>query len=190
MGEIIANSRKDLAKKEADRQAKVADIETAAMLEFAQLESATMKLKREVQCKLDLEVGKLEAEAEAYEIQKRALARMEALEKIAEGKKAIAEAEGEAIDAFKLRRNQEAELSRLDILEKLAGNRSIKIASSQENNSGLAPDNSLVAQVAQQGLEAVRMKLAECTAKSAVALDMGKALQGGLIRPVPPQQKM
>jgi regulator of protease activity HflC (stomatin/prohibitin superfamily) len=188
--EVIANSNKELQLAQSQRKAALADLETGAMVEFAQLEADTMKLKREVQCKLDLEVGKLQAEADAYEIQKRALARMEAVEKVAEGKKAIAEAEGDAIEAFKLRRHQEAELARLDIVEKLANNRNIQIASSQENNTGLAPDNSLVAQVAQQGLEAVRMKLAEMTAASAAKLDMGKSLQGGLVRPVPQQQKM
>jgi len=146
--------------------------------------------ERENKARVGAEVGKLEAEAEAYEAQKKAAARMEASQKIAVGKKAVAEAEGEAVQSFQARRQQEQEMARLEILSKLTSNKNIHIATSLENNMGLAPDNSLVSQVAQQGIEAFRMKLAEMTANSVTSLGMGKKMAGGLVRPVPQQMTM
>jgi len=105
------------------------------------------------------------------------------------GKKALAEAEGAAASAFAPRRAQEQELERLKILDKLAHNSNIKIVTSLENNSGLAPDNSLVAQVVQQSMEAFRMKMAEMTSNSVTKLDMSTVVSGGLVRPMPPEQQ-
>merc|ERR1712117_339705 len=134
------------------------------------------------------EEGKLEAAAFAYERQKRSQANSEAVSKISLGKKALAEAEGASASAFAARRAQERELARLKILETLAHNSNVKIVTSLENNSGLAPDNSLVAQVVQQGMEAFRMKMAEMTSNSVGKLDMGTVVAGGLVRPMPPVQ--
>lgn len=187
---LAANGEKEIALKRIQGKEAVEDVQTTSMLESAQLEAETTKIRREVQCKMDFDVGKLEAEAQFYENQRRSKSKMEASEKIAEGTKCIAEAEGNAVSAFAARRAQEQELARLSILGKIADNKNIKIASTVENSTGLAPDNSLVTQVAQQGLEAVRMKLANMTGENASKLDMNKVFAGGLVRPVPPQQTM
>jgi len=91
--------------------------------------------------------------------------------------KTLAEAEGEAASAFQARRQQEAEMSRLNILEKLAHNEHIRIATSQENTMSLNPENQLVTQVAHQGLEAIRMKLAQVTANSVAKLETAPRAQ-------------
>jgi len=185
--EVIASTEKDIGVLEAQRLAEVADLQATAELEVARIKAEVLQMDRQNKAQVEAEVGKLEAEAEAYEAQKKAHGRKEASTKIAIGKKAIAMEEGAAAEAFSARRQQEQEMARLDILEKLANNKNIQIATSLENNMGLAPDNSLVSQVAQQGLEAFRMKLAEMTASSVGKLDMGKKLAGGLVRPVPQQ---
>jgi len=188
--EVLASTEKDIGVLDAQRLAEVADLEATADLEVAKTNATILTKERENKARVGAEVGKLEAEAEAYEAQKKAAARMEASQKIAVGKKAVAEAEGEASTAFAARRQQEQEMARLDILDKLAQNKDIMIATSLENNMGLAPDNSLVSQVAQQGIEAFRMKLADMTATSVSNLGMGKKLAGGLVRPVPQQMTM
>lgn len=194
--EVTANTDKDMGILDAERAAQVADLKVQNDLEVAKIKAQILSLEREHQAKLACEVGKLESEAEAYEQQKKAQARMEASQKIAEGKKEVAKAEGEATTAFAQRRKQEQDMARLDILDKLANNKNIKIATSFENRMGLAPDNSLVSQVAQQGMEAVRMKLADWTASSAGRLkldginssgEMKTELAGGLVRAVAQQ---
>mmetsp|Transcript_32096 Transcript_32096/g.92238 ORF Transcript_32096/g.92238 Transcript_32096/m.92238 type:complete len:472 (+) Transcript_32096:61-1476(+) len=185
---VIAISEKEINLKEAQRNAEVLDITATSDMEVAKTSAEIMQLKRLTEAKIEREVGKLEAEVEAYEKQRRAAAKMEASATIAEGKKAIALAEGEATEAFQARRAQEQELTRLAILEKLASNRDIKVVTSLENNTGLAPNNSLVAQIAQQGMEAFRMKLAEMTSNSVTKLEVGKVVSGGLIRPLPQMQ--
>jgi len=187
--EVLASTDKDMAVLEAQRVAEVADLIATCNLQVAKTKAAIMTKERENQARIGAEVAKLEAEAEAYEKQKKAAARMEASRKIALGKTSVAEAEGNATEAFRARRQQDQDMARLDILEKIALNSNIKIATSLENNMGLAPDNSLVSQVAQQGMEAFRMRLAEMTASSVGKLDMGKKFTGGLVRPIPQQMK-
>merc|ERR1712008_461170 len=186
--EVIASSQKDIALRGATRDAAVADITTTSELDIANIRSELMQLKLGAAAQMEMETGKLEAEAEAYERQKRSQASSEAASKISMGKKAVAEAEGAAVSAFAARRAQEQELARLKILETLAHNSNIKIVTSLENNSGLAPDNLLVAQLVQQGMEAFRMKMAEMTSNSVAKLDMGTVVSGGLVRPMPPVQ--
>merc|ERR1719512_676543 len=111
----------------------------------------------------------------------------EAAQRVSEGRRAQAAAEGAAASAFAARRAQEQEMQKLAILEKLSSNQNISVVTTLENNSGLAPNNSLVAQITQQGMEAFRMKLAEMTSSSATSLGMGKGMAGGLVRPVPQQ---
>lgn len=183
--EVLASTEKEIAVLEAKRMAEVEDIKAQADFTVAETKAKIEKMERESKAKVGAEVGILESKAEAYEAGKRAAARMEAQQKIAVGKKAIAEAEGDAAQAFEARRKQEQDMARLDILEKLSGNPNIQIATAFENNMGLAPDNSLVTQIAQQGMEAFRMKLAELTAGSVKSLDMGKCVSGGLVRPLP-----
>lgn len=183
--EVTACTKKELALREAKRIASTADETVTCDLEVAKIQAKILQLKSSTAAKMDEEVGKLEAEAEAYSAGKRAHASVEASAKIAMGTKGVAEAEGAAATAFAARRAQEQELKRLEIIERLTTNSKIKIVTSLENNSGLAPDNSLVSQIAQQGMEAFRMKLAEMTANSVQRLEMGKVMSGGLLRPVP-----
>mmetsp|Transcript_23878 Transcript_23878/g.48614 ORF Transcript_23878/g.48614 Transcript_23878/m.48614 type:complete len:472 (-) Transcript_23878:166-1581(-) len=183
--EVLASTDKDVLLAEAQRDADVQDVTTTADLELAQNQAEIHTLKRETEANVEKEVGKLEAEAEAYESQKRASAKMEASAKTSLGRTTLAEAEGAAEEAFAARRAQEQELARLAILARLADNQHIKVVTTLENNTGLAPDNSLVAQIAQQGMEAFRMKLGEMTSTSIGKLDMGKVYSGGLVRPVP-----
>lgn len=187
--EVIACSEKAVSLKEARRKASVLDVSAAAEMDLAKVNAELSQLKQITASRIEKEVGKLEAEAEAYEKQRRATSKMEASATIAQGKRAIAEAEGAATEALAARRAQEQELARLRIIEKLSSNKNIQIATTLENNTGLAPNNSLVAQVAQQGMEAFRMKLAAVTASSVQAMDMGKMVSGGLVRPLP-QMKM
>lgn len=187
--EVLANTEKDMGMKEAEREAEIADMTATAELEAAKIAAEILAIQRQNKAKIEAEVEKLEAEATAYENSQKAKSRKEAQSKIAAGKKAVSEAEGEAAEAFSARRRQEQEMARLDILERLANNDQIIITSSLENNMGLAPDNSLVTQIAQQGMEAFRMRLAEMTASSVGKLDMKHTLAGGLVRPVPQQMK-
>jgi len=187
--EVIASSSKDIDLRGAKRDAAVADITTTCELDIAHLQGEIMQLRQKTEAQMEMETGKLEAEAEAYERQKRSQANSEAASKVTMGKKALAEAEGAAASAFAPRRAQEQELERLKILDKLAHNSNIKIVTSLENNSGLAPDNSLVAQVVQQSMEAFRMKMAEMTSNSVTKLDMSTVVSGGLVRPMPPEQQ-
>ncbi|CAK0795065.1 unnamed protein product [Prorocentrum cordatum] len=147
-------------------------------------------MRRENAAKLMLEEGKIEAQAEAYESSKRATGKMNASEKTAQGKKELAKAEGTASSAFQARRAQEQEMLRLGVVERIADNPDVRVVSSLENNLGLAPDNSLVTQIAQQGMEAIRTRLAEWTSGSASRLNMSSVAMGGVHRPVPQQQVM
>mmetsp|Transcript_16059 Transcript_16059/g.34721 ORF Transcript_16059/g.34721 Transcript_16059/m.34721 type:complete len:473 (+) Transcript_16059:166-1584(+) len=183
--EVMANAESAIKLMQAQRKTSVQDTKVNAGLEHAKLKAELVGVKQETAAQMEVEEGKLEAEATAYEAQRRAAAKMQASAKICEGKKAMALAEGAASDAFAAKRHQDEELLRLRILECLAENPNVRIVTSIENNTGLAPGNSLVSQVAQQGMEALRMKFAEVTATSAGKLDLGKVLSGGLVRPVP-----
>lgn len=185
--ETVAMTDKDLAQMEAERNASVQECNVTTERDLAKIKSEVMMLEHETRAQMEAEVGKLEAEAEAYESNKRAAAKKMEAEKIAEGKASVAKAEGDATSAFAARRAQEQEIARYNVLAKLADNKHINIVTSVENNTGLAPNNSIVTQVSQQAMEAFRMKFAQITADSAQKLDMGKVLAGGLIRPVPQQ---
>jgi len=182
--ELTVTTEKELRLLDSRKQAEVEDIRCGTALEIANIVAQINDLKRRTQAQIEQEDGKLEANAYSYEQTRRAQGKMEASEKTAEGKRLLAEAEGSAIEAFAPRRAQEQELRRLDVLERMAQNPHINIVSSLENSMGLAPNNSLVTQVAQQGMEAVRMKLAEVTASSAKKVDMGQTVAGGVVRPL------
>jgi regulator of protease activity HflC (stomatin/prohibitin superfamily) len=188
--EVEATTTKELNLKAAEREAEVTDVKVKSELEIAGINAEIMAMKRENAAQLMLDEGKLEAQAEAYEASKRATGKMKASEKTAAGKKELAKAEGSASSAFQARRAQEQEILRLGVVEKIADNPDVKVVSSLENNLGLAPDNSLVTQIAQQGMEAIRTRLAELTSGSASRLNMSTVPMGGVHRPVPPQQVM
>lgn len=159
-------------------------------LQIQTINAEIMQLRRTNDAQIQQEVGKYEAEAEAYECSKVSNGMMESAAKVSEGRKELALAEGASVEFFAARREQELEMKQLEVLDCMAINEDIRIVTSLENNMGLAPGNSLVTQATQQGLEAFRMKLAEVTANSTTRLEMGKTLAGGLVRPVPQQQMM
>lgn len=172
--EVVAQTQKDISELEASWDIQKQQILSEADLEISKLKSQILSIEREIKAKTSADVGKLEAEAQAYTKKKEADAKIAVAEKIANGKKALGEAEGEAATAFVARRKHEADMSRLDILEKLINNQSIQIATSQENHMSLSEENKVVTQVAQQGLEALRAKLAEITATSLAKLEQTK----------------
>jgi len=172
--EVVAQTRKDISELEASWEINKQQILTEADLEISKLKSQILSIEREIKSKTSADCGRLSAEAEAYAKQKQADAKVAVAEKLANGKKALGEAEGEAASAFVARRKHEADLSRLDILEKLISNKGVQIATSQENHLTLSEENKVVTQVAQQGLEALRAKLAEITATSLSKLEQSK----------------
>jgi len=182
--ECSVNTEKELLLLETKRHAEVEDIRTTSALEMSKIMAEITDLKRRTAAEIEMETGKLDAEARAYEQTRQATGKMEASAKTSEGKLVLAQAEGNAIEAFAPRRAQEQEMRRLDVLERMAENKAISVVTSLENSMGLAPNNSLVTQVAQQGMEAVRMKLAEVTAASAKKVDMGQTVAGGVVRPL------
>jgi len=186
--EIIAATEKTLLLAEAQRDADVQDVHATGQLECAKIQSEIMLLKRVSGAQLEMEVGKLEAEAIAYEKTRVSQSKCESAAKVADGSMGVAEAEGSAAEAFSARREMEQEMARLLILENLGLNKKLHVVTSRENATGLAPDNSLLTQIANQGMEAMRMKLAEVTANSAKKLEMGKVYTGGLVRHMPQQE--
>lgn len=180
--EVVAQTQKDISELEASWEIQKKQILSEAELEVTKLKSQILQIEREIKSKTSADCGKLDAEAQAYQKQKQADAKVAVAEKLANGKKALGEAEGEAATAFVARRKQEADMSRLDILEKLISNQGIQIATSQENHLSLSEENKVVTQVAQQGLEALRAKLAEITATSLAKLEQTKPGQQAMRR--------
>jgi len=146
-------------------------------LEHSKTQSQILALQREVQAQTKADCGRMEAQTQAYEKQKEAEAQVEMAKRLAQGKKAQGEAEGFASAAFAAQRSHEASQRRLDILEKIVQKDDVQIATSQENTVSMNQDNAVVTQVAQQGLEALRAKLAEVTAKSLESLEKSKPAQ-------------
>lgn len=172
--EVVAQTTRDIAELEAQRDVEVKQVLANAELEISKMKSQILSIEREIKSKTSAECGRLDAEAQAYQKQKQADAKIAVAEKMAKGKKALGEAEGAASQAFAARRAHEAELCRLNILEKLVNNEGIQIATTQENSVGMSQENAVVTQVAQQGLEALRAKLAEITATSLSKLEQTK----------------
>jgi len=164
--QVVAQTERDIAELEASRDVEAQQLLTNSELEVSKLNSQILGLEREVKSKTQAECGKIAAEADAFAKQKDTSSKIEVAKKHANGKKALGEAEGEASAAFAARRAQDSELKRLDILEQMVLKNERKIATSQENTVSMSHDNAVVTQVAQQGLEAMRAKLAEVTTTS------------------------
>jgi len=164
--QVVAQTERDIAELEASRDVEAQQLLTNSELEVSKLKSQILGLEREVKSKTQAETGKIGAEADAFSKQKDTGAKIEVAKKLANGKKALGEAEGVASAAFAARRANESELKRLDILEQMVLKSDRRIATSQENTVGMSHDNAVVTQVAQQGLEAMRAKLAEVTTTS------------------------
>jgi len=172
--ETIAMEEKKIKELEASRDTASKKVLSDSELEVSKLQSQIMATEREITNATQSECAKLDAEAKAYAKGKQTDAKRETAARIATGQKAIGEAEGEASAAFAARRSHEAEMRRLDILERLVHKEGMHIATSQENTMGLSQDNAVVTQVAQQGLEALRAKLAEVTATSLSKIKQAK----------------
>jgi len=164
--QVVAQTERDIAELEAKRDVEAQQLLTNTELEVSKVRSQILALEREVKSKTQAECGKIQAESEAFSKAKATSSKIEVAKKLANGKKALGEAEGEASAAFAARRAHESELKRLDILEQMVLRNNMKIATSQENTVGMSHENAVVTQVAQQGLEAMRAKLAEVTATS------------------------
>jgi regulator of protease activity HflC (stomatin/prohibitin superfamily) len=158
VAEVVAMTEKAVAEREAEMKAAVEETSAQSDLKVAEMEAATKKLDREVEAETRAEVGKLKAEAEAYKKRKDAEAKVAATKLRSEGKKALAAAEGEAAQKLASKRQYEADLKRLEILDNVAQNPMIRIASSHETAIGLAPENSLIARTVQAGMEAMQAK--------------------------------
>jgi len=180
--EVVAQTQKDISELEASWNIQKQQIIADSELEIQKLKSQILSIEREIKSKTSADCGKLEAEAQAYQKQKQAEAAVAVAEKLANGKKALGEAEGEGANAFLARRQQEADMKRLEILEQLVHNQGIQIATSQENHVSLSEENKVVTQVAQQGLEALRAKLAEITATSLAKLEQTKPGQMAMLK--------
>merc|ERR1712137_329641 len=181
--EVKAITEKTMAVMGTEREVKVLDLQSVARKDVATLNVEMFQLETFTKAEVHKTVDTLTAETDRYGKTKVADAKLKVVGKISEGRRAIAESEGAAAAGLEARRQQDAELMRLNIFENLAKNSNVHIATSAENNMGLAPDNSLVTQVAHQGLEAVRSKLAEMTNGSISKLQVGKKVSGGLVRP-------
>lgn len=169
--EVIAKTTKDIVELETSWDLQKQQIVTDAELKISKYKSDILKIERDIKSKTSAECGKLDTEAARYLKQKQAEIHVEVAKKISEGQKKLGEAEGVASEAFSALRSHEADMSRLKILEQLVRNEQVKIASSQENTVNISEDNKAVTQVAQQGLEALRAKLAEITATSLAKLE-------------------
>lgn len=183
--EVIAATAKEVQLYNAQRDADVKDLLANSELEIAIVNAEMMAMRKDNGSQCELATGKLEAEAAAHENANFAKATKEGAEKISEGTKELASAEGGAVKGLAAKRQQEQELKKLDILDRVTNNQKINIVTSLENNTGLAPGNSLVTQATQQGLEAFRMKLAEFTRNATQNLGMQDKVSGGLVRPMP-----
>lgn len=170
--EVVAQTARDIAELESTRAGEVKQVTTNAELDVSKMKSNIMAAEREVKSKTEADCGRIRADAEAFARKKQTEAKLEVAQRLASGKTALGEAEGEASAAFAARRAHEAEMRRLDILEQMVMKGGLKIATSQENTMSMSEDNNLVTQVAQQGLEMMRAKLAEMTGSSLAKLEV------------------
>jgi regulator of protease activity HflC (stomatin/prohibitin superfamily) len=180
--EVIARTEKDIAELETSWDIQKQQIVTDAELKISTYQSDILKTERKLKSETDQECNRLATDAAQYQKNKQAKTHVAVASKLSEGHKKLGAAEGEAAEAFAAVRQHEADLSRLDILGQLVRNEAITIATSQENTVGLSEDNKVVTQVAQQGLEALRAKLAEITATSLAKLEETRPLQQSIKR--------
>mmetsp|Transcript_9769 Transcript_9769/g.25630 ORF Transcript_9769/g.25630 Transcript_9769/m.25630 type:complete len:471 (-) Transcript_9769:71-1483(-) len=164
--EVEAETKQKIAEIEATRTAQVQEIATQNQFAVSEIQSQITAMEQKIRSETEAEVSKIKVEAEAFCKKKMIEADIEVSARLANGTKALGEAEGVASAAFAARRAHEAEMKRLDILEQLVLKNNMVIATSQENTAGMNPDNAVVTEVSQQGLQALRAKLAEITTTS------------------------
>merc|ERR1712007_79358 len=163
---VKANTEKTMATMQVERENKVLDMKAKNQNEVACINNEICQLEVKTKAETEKDVGTQEAETDAYNKCRRAAAKKDVADKAAEGKRAVAEAEGDAATAFQAKREMESELSRLQILENLAENPQVRIITSGERTFGLIPNSSKVAEVAFVALDALRTKLTEISCQS------------------------
>lgn len=168
---VVSKAAKDIEELEAERDHEVKRVLTSAELEVSKMKSDIMAMERDKNSRIQAECAQVRNDADAYSARVDTQRTVEDAKKMASGNKALAEAEGLASAAFVARRANEAEMKRLDILQKVTQKEGTKIATSQENTVRMNADNQAVTQVAHQGLEALRAMLAEVTATSLQKLE-------------------
>jgi len=173
----IAENEKQIAELETTKNNEVRQLQASQELENTKLESQLLVAEREIKSKTKADIQRIAAETEAYTKEKEASGKVQVAEKLAEGMKALGDAEGVSSTAFAARRAHEAEMRRLDIVHEIVRKEGAKIATTQENSVGLNEDNAIVTAVAHQGLEALRAKMAEMTAVSIAKLEAARPAQ-------------
>jgi len=156
---VLAKAKKDIAEIVAQNAAEEKQVRVNAELEVSKITAEIMKLGQTNKPKIDVETGKLQAEAESYCKERLAESRIICARKLAEAKKKMGVAEGESSEAFAAARAFEADMKRLDILEQILKNKDVTIKTSNDLIVGLNPNNLVVAQVAMDAIEALRTKL-------------------------------
>merc|ERR1719330_1055835 len=174
---VVARTARDIEELEAERDHEVKRVLTAAELDVSKMRSEILAMEREKNSQIQADCAKIRNVADAYSARVNTEKTVEDAKKMASGNKALAEAEGVASAAFAARRAHEAEMKRLDILQDVTQKEGTKIATSQENTVAMSADNEAVTQVAHQGLEALRAKLAEVTATSLQKIEQARPAQ-------------
>jgi regulator of protease activity HflC (stomatin/prohibitin superfamily) len=159
--EVEAMTDKAIAEREAELKAAVNELTAQAELRLAKLEAETMKLDKEIMAETKAEVARLRADAEAYKKKKQADSMIAGAKLRSEGITKVQAAEGDAGPKLAPRRQFEVASKRLEVIEGVAENPMVRIASSDETALGLAPGNSIVALTAQAGMEAMQAKFGE-----------------------------
>jgi len=174
---VVARTARDIEELEAERDHEVKRVLTHADLDVSKMKSEILAMEREKNSQIQADCAQIRNDADAFSAKMNTDRTVEDAKKMASGNKALAVAEGEASAAFAARRAHEAEMKRLDILQHVTQKDGTKIATSQENTVGLSADNEAVTQVAHQGLEALRAKLAEVTATSLQKIEQARPSQ-------------
>lgn len=176
--EVVSRTSRDIQELEGKRDIEARKMLAAAELEVSKQKAQILSLEREMKSKMQAECARIRAEATSYAAQQMTDSNIEVAQKLARGKEALGEAEGSASDALAVKRAYDEEQMRLNILQQVLMKSGMKIATSQENTVSFNSDNETVTQVAQQGLEALRAKLAEITATSLTKLQSQPLQQG------------
>ena len=129
--EVEALAEKSVSEREAETQAAVLELEAQAAVRVAKLEAETNKIDREISASTQAEVAKLKAQAEAYKRKKHAEAMVAGMKLRADGMTKMNYAEGEASQKLASRRQFEVASKRLDVIESVAENPMVRIASTE-----------------------------------------------------------
>jgi len=177
VSEVKAESDRKVAEVESEARSAAQQVLADAELEVAKLNGERDKVTREIEAETMAEIGNIRAQLTSFVKEQESQASYEGAVCKAKATQALSEAEGLAAQAFAARRQHEANMKRLDVLDSIAKNQNVRIVGSEENMIGLAPGNNIVNQVVQQGMLAARAKLAQWTEEAAAPpqATMGRA---------------